>query len=291
MQPSSAPLPFASPPWLTPRRIALAAVLTFAFVAALPAVWWINDARRQMKGSAAMGAVVACTMFLSAILARWALNAKSNDRAALICAFGAIPLGVLNAGLSLSAVEIVTHGDPGSAIGGFFLGVLVGGFYGAPIGLVFGVAYAIVITSARFATMSPSHDSADRVTLTCSVWIALTGAVIFASGSQAPALAPPWVIMAAGSLLAALSGARLALRARWLRRVAEGRERAFRIEPESAVEASSASDLLPVLRPGPLLPDGIVTRRPPALGVAYRETPHWTPVALAYVPTAGNEHR
>ena len=42
-------------------------------------------------------------------------------------ASGAIPAGVLNAGLSLAAVLFTLRGDPGEAIGGFILGVLIGG--------------------------------------------------------------------------------------------------------------------------------------------------------------------
>ena len=122
MDRSVAPLPFSSPSWLTPNRVALAAVSAFAALATLPAVWWIQDVRRELRDSrAAMIALVVTTMALSLLLVRRALRATGTDKVVLWCVLGAIPVGVLNAGLSLAAVMLTRlhfHGNVHSRTGG-----------------------------------------------------------------------------------------------------------------------------------------------------------------------------
>ncbi|WP_437923358.1 hypothetical protein WMF37_30540 [Sorangium sp. So ce291] len=92
MPPSTPPVPWSPPTWLTSDRIVLAAVVPFAAAAALPAVWWIPRARDAIQGKAGAAAVMATsTALLSVALIRYALRATPT--AARGCgAFWAAPL-------------------------------------------------------------------------------------------------------------------------------------------------------------------------------------------------------
>jgi hypothetical protein len=282
---SGTTLPFSSPRYLTPDRIALAAVAAFASVVTLPAVWWLDEARREIGQSRpAMGAVILSTIGLSLLLVRRALRASSLGRAALWCILGAIPAGVVNAGLCLSAVELIRTGDPGAAFGGLFLGIFVGGFYGAPIGLGYGLAYAVVVVTALQARETRAHDASDRALFGAGAWLAVVGSALAVASLGAPSLIPPVAAAAAGIGWLAIAGVRIAARRRWLERVGEGRELAFRIEPRAWSDEERA--LLPVVRSGVLSlePEGVVTYKAQFASDPYRESPKGTPVALADLP-------
>jgi hypothetical protein len=101
---------------------------------------------------------------------------------------------------------------------------------------------------------------------------------------SAPSLIPPAAAAAAGLAWIAIAGVRVAGRRRWLERVGEGREHAFRIEPRAWSDEERA--LLPVVRPGLLSPEpeGVVTYKAQFASDPYRESPKGTAVALADLP-------
>lgn len=280
MEHQGPPLPFSSPRWLTPSRAALAAVAVFASSVALPSVLWIDEARRvigrDLPGPFVM---IASTAALSLLLAKRALRAESIGGAIRWSVLGAIGYGVLNTALSLSLIMLLKGEGLGSAIGMCILGLFIGGIFGAPIGLGFGAAYAVVIVSAVRSSLNPSHDGVDRVLLTSGVWLAFTGVVLLFLAGDARYLIPPAATLAAGVVCAVFAGVRLARRARWLRRVGRGVEPLFRIERATGEEAERA--LLPIVRPARQTDLGVLTQRPWAQGTPYREAPRWTPVALA----------
>jgi hypothetical protein len=289
------PLPFTSPAWLTPSRVALAAIAAFAAAAALPSVLWIRPAREEIgRDPAGALVVVLSTILLSLVLARRALRAESVENAALWSILGAVPLGAINAGICLGGIELLVRGDPGGAALGSLLGFLVGGFVGGPIGLTYGVAFAVVIGSAVRACLSPSHDGPDRVLATSGVWLALSGVVIsyFISvledeiGREVQTKIPPSLLIVMGALAAGAALIRLALRKKWLARVKEGRVPAFRIDMPPEDEAIEARrGLLPIVRPKRPNPEGILYFLGGIQGSPYRETLLDTPVALVEVPT------
>ena len=274
-------LPFSNSPWLTPDRIALASVATFAVAWALPAIWWISEARGEIRGGRrAMAAVVASTVLLSLLLVRRALRAASPMSAALWCALGGVACGVLNAGLCLGSVELVHSGDPGAFFGGLFLGSFFGGIYGGPLGLAFGAAYAVVVCSAVSARLDPSHDGADRVLVAAGLWLALAGAALLPAALASPVVLPPAALVAAGVAIAGAAAARRRARGRWLARAAAGRDERFRVEPRRG--GDDEVGLVPLIREGGES-DHVVLRRARA-GDPYRGVSGWVPAALAALP-------
>jgi hypothetical protein len=285
-----APLPFSAPRWLTPNRIAYAAIAVFAFATAVPAVWWITPARHEIgrSGSAAL-IVAACTTLLSLLLARRALRAQSLESAVIWSVLGAIPAGAINAGLCLGSLGLIARGDPGAAVIGFFAGALIGGFVGGPVGLGYGAAYAIVIGSAVRARLSPSHDAPDRVLRTAGLWLTLTGlAQLCLSSDDSPVLIPPAAVIAAGAVIALTAMIRLSRRKKWLARVAAGLNPAFRIEAPSEERIDAIPTLLPVLRrrerKNQSNYESILAYIDRKSGSPYREDLTSTPLALVDLP-------
>ncbi len=289
MTPALPDLPFSTPAWLTPRRIILAAVAVLAVAAALPAVWWIADARREIGDHrGAMAAMAASTMLLSLLLVGRALRAATLGRAAAWCLCGGVAAGILNAGLSLAAVTLVRTGNPGGAMAGMVMGVLFGGLYGAPLGLIFGAAYLVLTGSALRARVQPSHDGADRVLLAAGGSLAIAGVALRLLAPESPAVLPPEALAALGATTAAFALARGAARQRWIARVAAGRAPGWQIAArcEDAEEAA----LLPMLRGEEALLDGVLVRVS-LPSDPYRRAPVAIPAALVPLPGLDPESR
>lgn len=274
-----APLPYSAPAWLTPRRVVFAAVVLFALAAALPSVWWINEARHEIGPGRRAQAAMACSTALLSLVVVWgALRARKPGGTALWCLIGGPIAGVLNAGLSLAGVTLVVHGDPGRAVAGFVMGCFFGSFYGGPLGFVYGGAYLLVVRRALQVLRSPSHDGIDRVLGAVGVWLVATAAVVQVLATPSPAVISPAALAAVGLTVAAFAGARMVARQRWLARVAEGRAPGWEIA--ARVDGREERGLLPVVRAGELeLPEGVLLRVGPP-GDPYRHAPAVTPVAL-----------
>lgn len=280
-----APLPYSAPAWLTPRRVVFAAVVLFALAAALPSVWWINEARHEIGPGRRAQAAMACSTALLSLVVVWgALRARKPGGTALWCLIGGPVAGVLNAGLSLAGVTLVVHGDPGRAIAGFVMGCFFGSFYGAPLGFVYGGAYLLVVRRALQVMRSPSHDGVDRVLVVVGVWLAITAAAVHVLAMPSPAVISPAALFAVGATVAAFAGVRMGARQRWLARVAAGRAPGWEI---AARVDGEERGLLPVVRAGELeLPEGVLLRVGPP-GDPYRRAPALTPVALVPLGRAG----
>ncbi|MCC6556039.1 MAG: hypothetical protein IT372_24020 [Polyangiaceae bacterium] len=271
-------LPFSTPAWITPGRIALTSAAAAAIAWALPSIWWISEARGEIRDHrGAMAVVTASTLLLSLLLVRRAVRSVTVFGAVVWCVIGGGVFGVLNAGLCLGGVELVKHGDPGSFIGGLFAGSLFGGLYGGPLGVAYGLAYAVLAGIAVHERLAPSHDGPDRVLAASGAWLAIAGAALIPAAEGSPAPVAPAALAAAGLALAGLALARRRGRTRWLVRAAAGRDEMFRIDPRRG--ADEEAGLLPVLRPGPEPLDHVVLRRA-AAGDPYRGASGWVPVAL-----------
>ena len=281
---SAPPLPVSTPAWLTPSRIALAAITAAAASAAIPTVWSIPLARSEIGNNPnAAQAVAAITALLSLLLARRALRSDSVTKAVLWSVSGGILAGVLNAGISCAVVELVNHGDPARAVGNLLAGLFFGGFFGGPLGLAFGLTFAVVIASASRAHLEPSHDGPDRVLLTAGIWLSLVGAAIKLFADDAPTPVPPVALLAIGIPAAGAAMIRLTLRKRWLSRVARGLLPEYRIE-EAPDEDNIPRHLLPVIRSKPSKFKGILLYCFRDGASPYRDPASSVPVAIAVPP-------
>jgi hypothetical protein len=286
---SAPPLPVSTPAWLTPHRIALFAITAVAASAALPAVWWIRLARSEIgENPNTARTVAAITAILSLLLARRALRAESATRAVLVVVLGGILAGVLNAGLSCGAVQLVTYGDPGGAFVNFLAGLVFGGFAGGPLGLGFGVAFAIVVASASRAHLNPSHDGADRVLLTAGIWLIFAGAALGPIAEGTPTPVPPIALIGLGVPAVVASIYRLQARKRWLSQVARGLLPEYRIEapPE---DAEIPRHLIPIVRSKPSKSKAILLYLFRDCASPYRDPASSVPLALAELPPRPNK--
>ncbi|WP_437282882.1 hypothetical protein WME90_20605 [Sorangium sp. So ce375] len=278
------PVPWSPPTWLTPDRIVLAAVVAFAAAAALPAVWGIPTARHGIEIRPGAVAVVALsTALLSSILVRFAVRATTPRAAALRCVGGGALAGALNAGLSFAGMGVLTHGDGSRAFGEFVLGSLFGSIFGGPLGFVFGASYAVVVVSAVRARLDPSHDGPDRVLTTVGVWLFLGGACAELARQGAPVAVSPSRLAVLGLGLAVLGAARRYARRAWLARVVAGAEPAWQLDVLRGEEQGAG--LLPLVRPGGRLQDGVLLYKAPGHD-RYRSVAPSTPAALTTLPEA-----
>jgi hypothetical protein len=284
---SAPPLPVSTPAWLTPSRIALAAITAAAASAAIPTIWWIRLVRSEIGNNpSAVRAVAAVTALLSLLLARRAVRSDSVTKAVLWSVSGGILAGVLNAGISCAVVELVNHGDPARAGGNLLAGLFFGGFFGGPLGLAFGLTFAVVLASASRAELDPSHDGPDRVLLTAGIWLVLVG---IALGQLAPIAAdsptpvPPLALVAIGLPAAGASILRLQLRKRWLSRVARDLLPEYRIE-EPPEDGEIPRHLLPVVRSKQSKSKGILSYCFRDGASPYRDPASTVPLAIADLP-------
>ncbi|HTN92236.1 MAG TPA: hypothetical protein VL242_51550 [Sorangium sp.] len=288
MNPSTPPVPWSPPTWLTPDRIVLAAVVPFAAAAALPAVWWIPRARGAIEGKTGAVAVMATsTALLSVALIRYALRATTHRGAWLRCVLGGALAGVLNAGLSLAGIGVVCDGQVGGFFVGFCLGIFLGGVYGAPLGLGFGAWYAVLAGSAVRARLDPSHDGPDRVLTTAGLWLLLGGACARLAWWGAPVALSPWGLVAVGLGLTLLGAARRCARLAWLARVAAGVDPRWQVDARRSDDVrrsdEEAEGLLPLVRPGGRPQDGVLLYRAHGHD-RYRSASPSEPAALTALP-------
>ncbi|XXX82354.1 hypothetical protein WMF30_26725 [Sorangium sp. So ce134] len=284
MNPPTPRVPWSPPTWLTPDRIVLAATVALAAAAALPAVWWIPRARREIEGTEGAVAVVALsTALLSLILVRLALRETALQRALLSCVLGGALAGVLNTGVSLAGVGLLDHGEAGRALWELLAGCLFGGTYGGPLGLVFGTAYAVLAWSALRARRDRSHDGPDRVLTAAGLWLLVGGAYAELVRGGAPVALSPGGLAAVGLGLAVLGEGRRRARLAWLARVAAGEEAEWQIDVSRGDERDGG--LLPLVRPGGRLQDGVLLYR--AAGHdRYRSVSPSVPAAVVALPGA-----
>lgn len=273
-------LPYSSPAWLTPSRIAIASIAAFAASAALPAIWWIRHARGEIGNDTdAIRAVAAVTSILSLLLALRALRAESVSKAVLWSIAGGILAGVLNAGISCGVVHFIHHRDPDGAFANLLAGLFFGGFYGGPLGILFGLAHSIVIASASRAHHTPSHDGPDRTLLTAGLWLTLAGLGLRALIDAAPTPVPPELLIALGVPSAALAIARIQARKRWLAKITRGLIPAFRIE-ELPDPSAIPAHLIPLFRSKQSKSKAILSYLLPERGSPYRDLAPSIPLAL-----------
>lgn len=275
--------PFAAPPWLTPRRILYPTILLFIASATLPTVWQIDLARSEMGSRTSSALIVtASTALLSLYLVRRALRAAGFDKTLLWCVFVAMPLGALNAALAEALIAAYKNGDAGQIFGGFLLALFIGGFIAAPIGLIYGILYAIPTSVAKRALEYPSHEGPDRLMITAGLWISILGALISVM-PEAPHtwISPPWLIFI-GVFAAAIGIYRWAGRKIWYARIENDEDPRYMLIDPDDDEPSAYPGLLPLFKAEP--PNDarvkLLMYIPPAKDIAYRDKSRAVPVAL-----------
>ena len=268
----------------------------------MPSIEWIGPARQAIDGaSTARLAVALSTGLLTLALASLATKARSTESAMAWCILGGPIAGIVDAGVSLGAVLFLKSGDPGEALGGLVLGHLVGGFFGAPLGLLYGLALALLVRPAVIARDRPSHDALDRTAAIAGAWLFAVGAasLLLAEGLADRERAAATVtetgggVLSAGGLpvLAVAAGAagdgrvprpRARARPRARRRceaeVRRGARAGWVVVDRAA--AGECRGLLPLRRASDAPCAGVLARCAPAGETAYRSARRIEPVAL-----------
>jgi hypothetical protein len=267
-----------APRWLTPARIALAAV-AISTAALTPAVVDTLGELRQLlrPGLAAPAVLVAITVTLALLVGRRALAARSSMGCRVwLVAGGAAAGGIaMLAGYhALLALGLCLR-IPGSdaLVGSLVLSAVLGGL----LGVLFGVLYGPAVVTALGTRLDPSEDAVDRALAGAGGTLflgAVTGLPFSGAG-----LAPAVVLATAAAIALAVAGVRLWVRVRWLQRVRAGQVPGVTIELRTGRAEEAA--LLPLLRLDALFPGVLVTGEE---SPTYREVRGVRRVALVPLP-------
>lgn len=259
-----------------PAAARILVVATLAVVGALlvePAIGSDPAVRGETGRPGAWIAVALATAAISVLHASIAARAKTATGVFWRCLGLGIVLGVVNSGLSLSAVQAVTGGPGPGLIAAFFLGSVFGSFLGGFWGLAFGLAYMPLVALAVAQRQRPTAEDLDVALVAC-------GAMLLAAAALRHVLVADasWVPLAA-AIAAVIAIARgsvaFVARRRFLGRVRGGAVDGWLVV--SSPDASCAAGLPALLRGGT---DGAILCRAHKLGTgAYRGGEGWAPVA------------
>jgi len=261
------------PRWVTPLRVALAAVAMATAGLTRPVVGSIDEVRRLLRpGLAAPAALAAITVALALLVARRALAARSS----MGCRVWLVGGGAAAGGCAMFAgyYTLVALGLSGTVPGSYRTArILVDEILptlavclvmGGLLGVIFGVIFGPAVVTARGARVDPSEDAVDRALAGAggSLLLGAVAAALFSGAIAAPAV----ILAAAGAAAVTVAGARLWVRVRWLERVREGQVPGVIIELRTGRAEEAA--LLPFLRLDALLPGVLVAGEETA---TYRE--------------------
>ena len=281
-------LPLSPPSWLNAERIALAAMALAGAAAAVPSValTWLSVTSAFACGGgfgpdsfehADFGWLVAAPLTLSTLGWCLAFGRRSIGRPASSSVLRGAGYGALNApgALMLMAACAAVHQAPQpglvEVVAVVALGGFLGAFPGAILGMLYGLAFRIPLRAVEGA---PAHDATDRALVRCGAFLFGVAApcAFLPLGNVVRATAA--VACGIGALGLGLGLGRLALRRRFLARVAAGEQRGWGLVQRPA--AAVGAELLPFVS-APRC-DGLLVRR--IEGDAYR-MPHDQALALA----------
>lgn len=227
-EPAPAPAPPATssttPPSPVPRpysmreveRVAGTAITLAAAAGSVPATSWVGVPSSPF-------AFMLATAFTAALYAKVAFRRQRKERNIGAGVFLAAPFGALNLVLCLALAvgpELFDKGLLAFVGGGGILGLL----FGAPIGLVFGLAFAFPLAMVERLRERPSHDALERMCVRAGIWLGAVALGLATLGSYVvlPAARTAFLVgigaCVMGGLALIVAGAIVsARRARWVR--------------------------------------------------------------------------
>ncbi len=178
--------------------------------------------------------VMVSTLLLSTAMAYLVLRAGTARRAGYRCVLVAPPLGAINVGLSLALMNLFS-GTLGESVRMLFAGSLLGVAVGAPVGLVYGLAFVAPAVAAVHGRMGASHAAGERALMIIGGWLSAASFLALALQQASPWLlvVPAMVGLVVGAVVALVGGAHTLRRRHWLRRVRRGTMPGWSIEPRS----------------------------------------------------------
>jgi hypothetical protein len=266
----------------TAQRIAVLGVALAGAALALPAVLGISLVQDMGLSDVQALTIVLATCFSSGCFAAVAVRTSNLKSALRRCALAPL-FGVANAGIALTGVSVAE--SYGFSIVGVLFGSLFASVYAVPLGVLFGAAFTIPILATVRAKAAPSYDLVDRVCVVVGVFTACAGvlgiavdrAMAYSPHAGAVRLAAPLAACALGAALALAAFVRRAARARWLRAVATGAVRDWRILDRT--EEHDDAELVPFDGPAYLC-DAVLVRAAPPQASPYRSRAMWNAYAL-----------
>ncbi len=285
---SNAVLPFAAPPWLTPRRIAIAAVALGGAAAGVPAtVFALGVIGIALIGNVPLGlgtldealvcTVIVMTALLSAFHGRCVVQKSEcvfRSRSLLWRALDGPLAPFLLALLLMSLVVLLVP----------WLGDLAcfAGLLSAPLGAGVGVGF---VSASRFpvrvavrALSWPAHDDAERALSSCGNWLAGMSVLGVALPISVASRSTATLTLVVGLGSAALGALQRRRRRRWLAAVVAGKVRNFRIAPEFV--HSQANQLIPFYRKNGAYRELLLEAIEPSHAAPYRGSSEARAVAL-----------
>jgi len=244
-------------------------VVWLAFVAAAPATMFVLDVVPGWGNDPeVLIAVTASTALLTLVFLAVVLRADTVASGGVRSLLMGAALGALNVGLSAFFLGFFS-GDLTGALLLFLMGTIFGTALGAPAGLVLGVTALPLLVAWMRSRQRCSLMRGEMLLITHGGWLAamamLQGVAVELSGSEGL----PWFALAVvASAAVTVGGLRIALRVRWLRRVAEGQVEGFNI-----ADAEAEADALPALVPSRWAAARVLIRLPSAAGPYRAEQP------------------
>ncbi len=209
-------LPFTSWHLSRPERAAPLAAAAIGATLGYPAALLLFA--QPLRGDDPVVFVTISTAFLSYLVVRRAIGRGRPVAAILSVLLWCVPAAAVNAGLAFQHIE-----HRSTPLVPFAVATLIGLFWAAPLGIAFGIVYAVIAGTAVRGADGRSHQSADVLLGKLGVAVLLAGIARAAWVGDLASLAP----ISLGAIAAAAAFGRAIQRRRWVDDLANGRVDGF----------------------------------------------------------------